>query len=203
MENNYYTYAYLREDGTPYYIGRGKGRRAWLQSGHFVKVPPKDRVLLLKTSLSYQESLDHEVYMIFVFGRKNNGTGILRNYTDGGEGMRGFSHSEASRQKMSQTHTGRKATDSHRENISNSLLQVWAEGRHHDMSGENNPNKDGHHGEKNGRSKMTDDDRRNISREFIPGKKNGHNGNCSELAERYGVGMSQIRRIAKDPRWTS
>jgi hypothetical protein len=71
------------------------------------------------------------------------------------------------------------------------------------MTGENNPNADGHHGEKNGRSKITDDDRRTIAKEYVPGKKQGHNGNCAELAQRYGLHMSRIRRIAKDSRWTS
>lgn len=203
MEKIYYTYAYLRLDGTPYYIGRGKGRRAYQQSGHFVKVPPRNRVLILKTGLTYEESIRHEIYMIAVFGRKNNKTGILRNYTDGGEGVTGIVFSDESKAKMSRSRTGKRASLTHRANISAGLTLAWAEGRHHDITGENNPNKDGHHGEKNGRSKITDQDRRDIARDYIPGKVGNGNGNCSVLAEKYGLTMGRIRRIANDPRWTS
>jgi hypothetical protein len=86
--NCYYTYAYLREDGTPYYIGKGKGMRAFCKQRN-VKVPPKERILFLKTNLTNEEAIRHEVYMIFVFGRKDKGTGILWNFTDGGEGVPG------------------------------------------------------------------------------------------------------------------
>jgi hypothetical protein len=184
MDKNYYTYTYLREDGTPFYIGRGRGRRAFRK--HRVGPPPRDRILFLKTGLTYSESVKHEIYMIAVFGRKDNGTGILRNLTDGGEGT--LNHIQSTE---------------HTEKISVGLKKAWSEGRHHDITGKNNPNADGHHGEKNGRSKITDDDRRSIARDYIPGKKNGHNGNCSELSQKYGLHMSRIRRIAKDPRWTS
>jgi len=185
VENDYYTYAYVRKDGTPYYIGRGRGKRAY-SNNHRVKLPPKDRILILKKDLSFSESVQHEVFMIAVFGRKDNKTGILANLTDGGEGMWGHIQSPEHTQK-----------------ISAGLTKAWREGRHHDMTGGNNPNKDGHPGEKNGRSKINDQDRRDIARDYIPGKKEGHNGNCSALAEKYGLDMSRIRRIARDPRWIS
>ena len=82
----YYTYAYLREDGTPYYIGKGKGNRINDYHSKFVKVPTKERRLLLKQNLTEEESFRHEVYMINIFGRKDLGTGILINRSDGGCG---------------------------------------------------------------------------------------------------------------------
>jgi hypothetical protein len=86
MTQFYYTYAYLREDRTPYYIGKGRGRR--IHSTKRIVKPPKDksRIIFLKENLTEEEAFKHEIYMIAVFGRKDNGTGILRNLTDGGEG---------------------------------------------------------------------------------------------------------------------
>ncbi len=93
---NYYTYAYLREDRTPYYIGKGKGRRVFdKQNRTSCKVPKdKSRIIYLKKDLTEEEAFRHEVYMISIFGRKNNNTGILRNLTDGGEGFSSSSMKE-------------------------------------------------------------------------------------------------------------
>jgi len=84
----YYTYAYLREDGTPYYIGKGIGYRITNNSSRKGLKCPKDksRVIKLKQNLTEDEAFKHEIYMIAVFGRKDLGTGILHNRTGGGEG---------------------------------------------------------------------------------------------------------------------
>ena len=101
----YYTYAYLREDKTPYYIGKGKGNRAYRRRDKGIK-PPKDksRILILKKNLTEEEAFKHEIYIIAVFGRKDLGTGILHNKTDGGDGSSGWVPSEETRKKMSEAH---------------------------------------------------------------------------------------------------
>jgi hypothetical protein len=106
--NNYYTYAYLRKDGTPYYIGKGEKNRAYRKNKGEVK-PPKDktRIIFLKENLTEEEAFRHEIYMIFVFGRKDLKTGILRNKTDGGEGPSGAVRSKETRKKMSQIMKGK------------------------------------------------------------------------------------------------
>lgn len=96
----YYTYAFLREDGTPYYIGKGKGYRIHDKKGRPCNLPPKERIIKLKQNLTEEEAFRHEKYMISVFGRKDLGTGILHNKTDGGEGTSGLVHKEQSKIKM-------------------------------------------------------------------------------------------------------
>lgn len=84
LQNTHYVYAYLREDGTPYYIGKGKGAR--YRQKHTVKIPPIDRIQFIKTNLTDNEAINLEIELIEKYGRKDLGTGILRNQTPGGQG---------------------------------------------------------------------------------------------------------------------
>ena len=98
---HYYTYAYLREDRTPYYIGKGKGGRIYSKSRRIKPPKDKSRIIFLKKNLTEAEAFRHEIYMIDVFGRKDLGTGILQNLTNGGDGTSGWVPSEETRRKMS------------------------------------------------------------------------------------------------------
>jgi hypothetical protein len=88
---NFYVYAYLREDDSPYYIGKGKGKRAFIKNKKEKFKPPSDvsRIIILESSLTESDAFSLEKQYIKKYGRKDNGTGILRNQTDGGEGQAG------------------------------------------------------------------------------------------------------------------
>jgi plasmid stability protein len=105
---HYYTYAYLREDKTPYYIGKGKENRIYSKQKNIKPPKDKSRVIYLKQNLTEEEAFKHEIYMIDVFGRKDLGTGILHNLTNGGDGASGCIHSPETKAKMSAAHKGKK-----------------------------------------------------------------------------------------------
>jgi hypothetical protein len=118
--NNYYTYAYLREDRTPYYIGKGRDKRI-NDTQHNINLPPKERRLYLKQNLTEEEAFKHEIYMIGVFGRKDLGTGILYNRTNGGEGGSGIVMNDETKRKISNTLKGKQVNSTTRKKLSESL----------------------------------------------------------------------------------
>ena len=98
----------IEEDRTPYYIGKGKGNRVYAKHRKGINVPKgKKRIIFLKQNLTEEQAFIHEKYMIFVFGRKDLETGILRNLSDGGEGNSGLIHNEETKRKISEAVKGK------------------------------------------------------------------------------------------------
>lgn len=141
MDAVYYVYQLRRADSElPFYIGKGKGRRArshlYLDSSsrnqHKMNTIIKARregveivIEYLATHLLEDEAHYLEREFIAKYGRRDLGTGVLTNWSDGGEGQSGAVVSAVTRAKISKVQSERFRTslsEEHRKAVSRANL---------------------------------------------------------------------------------
>jgi hypothetical protein len=99
---------YVRKNGIPYYIGKGRPGRPYDKRGRPCSTPPKERIIILHKEIGEAAAFQIEKELISKHGREDLGTGILKNRSDGGEGCSGVIYSEERRRKISESRLGKK-----------------------------------------------------------------------------------------------
>lgn len=120
MKLNYYVYVHYRNsDNTPFYIGKGKGHRAYAKTNrnsYWSKVVAKHGyyVKLIRINLSNNSALQLEKRLISLYKKRFK----ITNLTTGGEGIEGFKFSAESKLKMSKARKGRVFSQEYCANMS-------------------------------------------------------------------------------------
>ena len=107
----FYVYVLRYPDGTPFYVGKGRGERAYRHSTESPYVKQElDKLsgngeiptvnILLRTE-NEDEAFEKEIHFIEMFGRKDKGIGSLLNRSDGGKEAANKIISEETRNKLS------------------------------------------------------------------------------------------------------
>lgn len=113
----FFVYADCKPDGTPFYIGKGSQyrvnrlvRRNQHHKNITSKYPGWYRGLAFMSS-KQEDARKKEMELIAKYGRSDNGTGILCNKTDGGEGSSGLVVPNEVRLSISQSLKGKLVSE--------------------------------------------------------------------------------------------
>jgi len=142
VDTNFVVYAYMREDGTPYYIGKGRPKRPYHRGGRPCKQPSdENRIVILHENIDEQTAFRIEMELIAKYKRKDlyPEEGLLCNKSDGGEGITGYRHTSETKQKMRESALGRvisnetkrKLSESHKgKKLSEEQIEEYRNRRH-------------------------------------------------------------------------
>ena len=109
--DHFYTYVWSSADGVPFYVGKGKGKRAWNtrnRSTAFAKIYAQGgcTVEIVKYFAREIDAKAHEVELVRLLGRQDNGAGTLVNLTNGGDGGSGLNFTDEAKAKISKANRG-------------------------------------------------------------------------------------------------
>lgn len=126
-----YVYTHIRLDTNEvFYVGIGtqdnyiRASRTANRSVFWKNITKKTgwKVNIVFDKLTWDEACEKEKGLISFYGRKDIGTGILVNHTNGGDGSNGRIFSKETRKKMSKTRKGVKVTEEQKNKTRLSML---------------------------------------------------------------------------------
>ena len=68
LARQFYSYLWMRVDGTPYYAGKGIGNRAYVKHSHKFPPPTRECIIIYPAS-SEADAFDMEIALIWYYGR--------------------------------------------------------------------------------------------------------------------------------------
>lgn len=117
MIAGFYTYIHRRaDDGKVFYVGKGRGKRAWSRyrrNQYWLRTEARHglHVEIVAHWSTEREAFDHEKLLIALYRAANH---PLSNLTDGGDGPSGYRHTDETRALF----RARKISDEHRAKVS-------------------------------------------------------------------------------------
>lgn len=123
--HDYYVYIHKKKtDGEVFYVGKGRGRRAFVSSGRssfWKSVATKHDVEVVFVITNAPEELTFAIEMLLIdyYGRRDCSDGQLVNLTNGGESPVGFKHTDSAKQAIRQHRIGKKLSSESRKKLSN------------------------------------------------------------------------------------